>query len=132
MPQTLWLGSLFLLLILTGCERPAVAVNADVGHAGMFCITAADCVDGLGCLHQHCCENERCASICQSMLEKNSNLVSNGLGSHPSLANYYRRRCLTLCCEGKNSDQIEDFLLGRAARTGGHGGNFVIIPLEED
>ena len=99
-----------LLFLPVACDRPAVAVQSEVGKAGMFCVTAKDCAHGLGCLDRHCCRNEECASTCQSLIEKDPELSQNTLSGHPGLADYVRRRCYQRCCQGDAAADLKDAL----------------------
>ena len=93
--------SLFIFL-LGACDSSAVDVEKEVGKAGMFCATAADCALGLKCLEHYCCRNEKCAATCQSLIEKESDLSQNMGARHPNQTHDFRRRCHRLCCQGES------------------------------
>jgi hypothetical protein len=76
----------------------------------MFCATAADCAHGLGCFGRHCCGNEQCDSICQSLVEKDPDLSQSLLSGHPSLVDYFRRRCHQRCCQGESAKILKETL----------------------
>ena len=115
-----------LLFLPVACNRPAVAVESEVGKAGMFCVSAEDCAHGLGCLERHCCRNEQCASTCQSLIEKDSELSQNTLAGHPGLAHYFRRRCHQRCCQGNSAKDLKEALRAPMQESPGYGTEIIV------
>ncbi len=105
-----WLGA---------CSKPVVQVQAEIGEAGEFCISPADCADGLSCENESCCASESCESTCISLLEKDGTDWSRLIGHNPNVDRFMMRRCVRVCCTGKSSAEIEDSMRGWSRRIPG-------------
>ncbi|MFT7625594.1 MAG: hypothetical protein ACI9WU_004785 [Myxococcota bacterium] len=124
-PQT---AILFAVMLFAGCPRPTVDVPEEKGEPGEFCVTQTDCESGLSCLERSCCKNPSCDQMCSSLMEKDGTASKAALGHHPTTDRFFRRRCVSLCCEGADSSRIEEVMGAWSGQISSHGGLQINAP----
>lgn len=120
--STLTLLGFAAAVLVLGCNKPTIDIAPEKGKAGEFCISQADCEQGLACLAEYCCKNTTCETDCKSMLEKYVHINPQTRSIHPSVSRELQRNCQQWCCEGKSINEIELELRRQSMETPTHKG----------
>lgn len=108
-------------VLVSGCSKPVVDIQPQAGLAGEFCITAADCGDGLSCDDEACCANTGCEAACQALLQKDGSAAAKHMSRNPTVDRFILRKCMAFCCEGKEAADLEAAVSSWARRIPSHG-----------